>query len=190
MIVSDDFCWRNLKKETIAEKQMRIASSLLRLLQTFVLVHERCFHETLEQWMRLDGARTQLRMELTRDKPGVIGQLDDFDEHIVRRYTAKDHSVLFEELPVMIVHFIAMAMALVDDFLSIRFRRFRIALENAWIRTESHRPAFCLNRFLFEHQVDHVLRRVGKLRGRRTPVQRAPAQAVPARPGPFVPGRS
>src|SRR5207302_8265022 len=49
-------------------------------------------HEIAEQRVRPAWARSKLRMELARDEPRVVGQLDDLDEATVRRKPAEDHA--------------------------------------------------------------------------------------------------
>ena len=70
--------------------------------------------ELSEQRMWVDGAGTKLRMKLSRDKPRMVGKLDNLDQCIIRRDAAEEHAVLGEFLTEFIVHFIPVAMALIN----------------------------------------------------------------------------
>src|SRR4051812_39457565 len=53
-----------------------------------------------------------------------------------------------------------MPMSFADRRRLIRFGRDRAALEDAWIRSETHRAAFVYDGFLVEHDVDDRMCRV------------------------------
>ena len=53
-------------------------------------------------------------MELNADEPGMVGALDDLGQLAVGRDAGEQQAVLFEELPIVHVHFVAVAMALGD----------------------------------------------------------------------------
>jgi hypothetical protein len=54
------------------------------------------------------------------DEPGVISNLDDFDQHLVHRQTSQNHTVFLENIPVMIVEFITVAVALDNNFPAVK----------------------------------------------------------------------
>ncbi len=67
-----------------------------------------------EQRMRGIWARLKLWMELGRNKPGMIAQLDDFDETSVRRVTRHDETIGLKLLSKLVVKLESMPMALQD----------------------------------------------------------------------------
>ncbi len=69
--------------------------------------------------MRSHRSGLELGMKLTTDKPGMINHLDDFHQLIVRR-DAADHQPLFRQLlAILVVKFVAVAMTLDNQFLSV-----------------------------------------------------------------------
>ena len=69
--------------------------------------------------MRVDWARFQLGMELSRHEPGMVRELDNFHEVVVRIDAAEPHAVIREFLLELIIHFESMAMALGNEFLPV-----------------------------------------------------------------------
>src|SRR5256884_104422 len=57
-------------------------------------LQERRPHEIAEQRVRPVRARAELRVELARDKPRVVGELDDLDQASVGREPAEHHAPL------------------------------------------------------------------------------------------------
>src|SRR5436190_14911501 len=78
-----------------------------RLQPTVMYPRMRCSNEPFEQWVRLVGFAVDLGMKLARDKKGMLGQFDDFDQLAVRCEAAENEVLLFEPLAVRIVEFIA-----------------------------------------------------------------------------------
>ena len=83
------------------------------------LLLQRCLHEAAEQRMRAVRAGLQLRVRLRADEPGMLRQLDHLYDAAVRGLTGQKHAVLLKNLAVIVVDFIAVTMALVDDFLAV-----------------------------------------------------------------------
>ena len=81
-------------------------------------VLSRCFDERSEERVWAGGTAFQFRVKLRREKPRVIGELDDLHEATVGRQTAQRHAVLGEKLSVLVVHLEAMTMTL-GDFRSV-----------------------------------------------------------------------
>ena len=68
-------------------------------------------HESREQWVRLQRLRFELRMELNRHVPWMLGQLDDLDEFSVVR-PADDHEATLGQGPFeQAIELVAMSMA-------------------------------------------------------------------------------
>src|SRR5437868_3099238 len=96
-------------------------------------------HEIAEERVRAVGSRAKLRVELARDKPGVVGQLDDLDEPSIGRHAAEHHARFAHHLAVLVVELEAVAMALVHDLFPIRLVGAGAWLELAWVQAEPHR---------------------------------------------------
>src|ERR1044071_10024893 len=93
-------------------------------------------------------------MVLNTDEPGMIFQLDHFHQFRIGIHTNRFHTSLFELMKVFVVEFIAMAMTLMYNSVSINRIRLRALLEFTGIRSKTHRSAFCCNLLLFLHHVD------------------------------------
>ncbi len=70
-----------------------------------------------EQGVGLVGAALQLGVELDAHEPGVVGQLHDLHQPFVGGLTARIRPAASSRLAVEVVELIAVAVALVDDFL-------------------------------------------------------------------------
>ena len=71
--------------------------------------------EIAEERVRTSWTALEFRVELRRDEPGMIDQLDDFNQFIVSRMTAYLDAVRFHAFTVFIIELVAVAMALEDD---------------------------------------------------------------------------
>src|SRR5580704_15663395 len=96
--------------------------------------HHGRLDESAEQRMRIERARLQFGMELASEKPWMPLQLHDLHQMIVRRGPRRDEPDLFEPLAIVVVHFVAMAMALRNVGLAIERQRQRAGLDHAWPR--------------------------------------------------------
>src|SRR5207248_3181083 len=65
--------------------------------------------EIAEQRCGPRRARLELRVELARDEPGVVGQLDDLDEASLLERPRHDEPRLDEPRPEMVVHLVTVA---------------------------------------------------------------------------------
>src|SRR5581483_387366 len=105
--------------------------------------------------------RLELRMELRRDEPRVVRQLDDLDEAAFLVGAADDEAAGEERLPVGIVDLVAVPVALEDDRLvRVQLTRPRSLDELDRLRAEPHRPAQVLDLLLLRQQVDDGVRRL------------------------------
>ncbi len=59
-------------------------------------------------------------MELTAKEPGVVFKLDNLYQISVRRKPAQNHAVAAQEFAVVVVEFIAVAVALGNLFLPVK----------------------------------------------------------------------
>src|SRR5262245_51633488 len=57
-------------------------------------------NEADEQRMPVARRRREFRMELAREKPRMVGELDHLDEEIVHRLAGDDETEIFELLPI------------------------------------------------------------------------------------------
>src|SRR2546423_6221457 len=67
-------------------------------------------HEPCEQGVWPGGSGLELGVELAADEPGVIGQLDHFDQRAVGREPGTAHPVFGEHVAVGVRHFVAVTM--------------------------------------------------------------------------------
>ena len=118
--------------------------------------------------------RLELRVELRRDEPRVVGQLDDLDEAALLERAADDEAGVDQRLPVGVVHLVAVAVALGDDRLvAVHLAGARVVGELDGLRAEAHRAAEVLDLLLLGQQVDHRVRRLGIHLGRVGAVEAA-----------------
>src|SRR4029079_2175327 len=104
------------------------------------------------------AARLELGMELARDEPRVIGQLDDLDETALLERPRDDEPVLDELVAVLVVDLVTVAVPLVDHRLVVDVPRARSVRQLDRLRTEAHRATELLDLLLLREQVDHGVR--------------------------------
>src|SRR5262245_28124997 len=97
--------------------------------------------EVAEQRVRLRRFRLELRVTLNADEPGMVWQFDDLDEQTVRARSRESHPGGFKTRAVIVVHLVAVAVPLGDQFRSERAMRLRPRHEPALERAEPHRAA-------------------------------------------------
>ena len=64
--------------------------------------------------MRRERLRLELRMELHADEPGMIGQLDDLGQAVVRRHAGEAQPRRAQAVDVVDVDLVAVTVALAD----------------------------------------------------------------------------
>ena len=111
--------------------------------------------------MRPVGPRAELRVELARDEPRVVGELDDLDQPSIRRDAAEGHPGVAKHLSILVVELEAMAVPFVHDLLAVGLVRQRAGHELAWVQAEAHGAAHLVDVPLLGHEVDHRCRREG-----------------------------
>ena len=127
---------------------------------------ERRADELAEERRRARRPRLELRVELARDEPRVVGQLDDLDQPPLLERARDDEARVDELLAVLVVDLVAVAVALVDDGLVVGVARPRPLRDLDRLRAEPHRAAEILDLLLLREQVDHRVRRLGIHLGR------------------------
>ena len=116
--------------------------------------------EPAEERRRPRRARLELRVELARDEPRMVGQLDDLDEPALLERARDDEPVLDELVAELVVDLVAVPVALVDRRLAVDLARARALAELDRLRAEAHRAAEVLDLLLLGQQVDHRVRRL------------------------------
>ena len=107
-------------------------------------------------------------MGLAGDEVGVARHLDHLDQAVVRRDTRYHEACVHELLTELVVHLVAVAVALVDHGVAVDLRGQRALDDLARIGAEAHRAAFIVHILLLGHEVDDgKLQRIGKLRAGR-----------------------
>src|SRR5213593_4023183 len=116
-------------------------------------------HEPREERVRLPRPRAELRVELAGDEVRVLGDLDDLDELLLRPDAGDAEAGLLESGKVVVVHLVAVAVALLDDALAVQARGQAALAEDDRIETEPHRATLVGDRALLGQEVDHQVRR-------------------------------
>ena len=84
------------------------------------------FHKGDEQRVGFFDLAAQLGVELHTDEPGVVFQLDDLHQVLLRVYTNGHHPFRFVVFQVFIIEFKAMAVTLENGLAFINFESFRL----------------------------------------------------------------
>ena len=131
---------------------------------------QRGFDKRGKQRMASARVGRELRVELAGEEPRVVRQFDGFDQAFASgRYAADNQACLFQRGNVVVVDFVAMAVAFADMFAAVDFWRRGCLLSiqllahpNAWCRPNRRiRRGFrrCRRRF--------AIRQSGRRRARR-----------------------
>src|SRR5690349_2150645 len=100
----------------------------------------------------------EFRMELAGDKEGMVGQLNNLDQLAVRGEATEHKACLLEPLPVGIVEFVAMPMALLHHKSTVQASCLGSYYQLARLGSEPHCATFfCDFGLLVEHR-DHRVR--------------------------------
>ena len=91
--------------------------------------------------MRLHGTGLEFRMELAADKPGMVLQLHDFHQALVRGKAAVDKAFFLKEVLEGVVEFIAVAVALLHVFRLVGLKGLCIGHDSAGIGAKAHGAA-------------------------------------------------
>src|SRR5262245_38979207 len=91
--------------------------------------------ESTEERMTVPRRRGELRMELRREEPGVVGQLDDFHQAIARE-PGETQARLPVALQVGIVELVAVPVAFENDVLAEDLARLAAGCEQDFLCAE------------------------------------------------------
>src|SRR5262245_43212323 len=132
------------------------------------LMVQRGLDERGEERMRLPRPRAEFRVELAGHEPGMVRQLDDLDQLLVRPDPRDPKPALHEGVEIVVVDLEAMTMPLLDRALAVGLRCRAALLEDDRVEAQPHRAALVLDVPLLGQQIDHVVARRGiELRGVR-----------------------
>src|SRR6185312_8630194 len=113
----------------------------------------------MEQRMRLERLRFELRMKLAAKKERMPWDLDDLDVRLVRSCTGEAKTRAGKDGLVLAVELIAMAMTLADLGGAVSLGGDRIGLQDARPCAETHGAAHLFNADEFAEFVDDAVRR-------------------------------
>ena len=100
---------------------------------------ERGPDEVPEQRVGTVGTALELGVELARDEPRVIGQLDDLHQLAVRGLARAHQTCIFEAGTEARVDLVTVAVAFVDQLAAVGRGSFRSRRQPAGVGTEAHR---------------------------------------------------
>src|SRR5712691_13396702 len=105
------------------------------------LVLQGGFDESREKRMAGTRRRRKLGVELAADQPGMRRQLDHFAQLLALGDPGYAQALVLQPLHVLVVDFVAVAMALVDDIGAVDLARKAARLERRGLRAQAHRAA-------------------------------------------------
>ena len=124
------------------------------ILGCLVLFFESCLHESFEERMWTVRPGFELRMCLCRNEPRMGRDLDHLDDAAVRRESAQRHPVFLQDVAVIVVYFIAVAVAFADLSCAVQFLGEGAFFEHARICAEAERASNVFHTDLIRHDVD------------------------------------
>src|SRR5712691_13256284 len=105
------------------------------------LVLQRGLDERRKERMPAAGRRSEFRMELAADEPGVRRQLDHLAQLLALGEAGDAQALVLQSLHVLIVDFVAVAVALVDHVRAVDLASEAPRFERGPLSPEPHRPA-------------------------------------------------
>ena len=102
------------------------------------------------------GTGLEFRMELAAQEPGMLAlrQFHNFYQAVVRRNTTQHQTVFCQNFTVLVVKFITVTVAFINQRLSVSLIRQRTGVNLAGIQAQPHGAALIFNIHLVRHQVD------------------------------------
>ena len=94
-------------------------------------------------------------VELNCNKPGMVGNLNDFNQTTIGAGSSEPQSIRFKLLPVLIVELVSVAMTLIDIFSVISFAGDAVEIQHGRLGTQSHRATHLRDILLFVKQANH-----------------------------------
>src|SRR2546430_5284477 len=105
------------------------------------LVLQRGFDERRKERMPAAGRRSEFGMELAADEPGMRRQLDHLAQLLALGKAGGAQALVPHPLHVLVVDFVAVAVAFVDHVRAIDLAREAPGLERSTLSAQPHRPA-------------------------------------------------
>src|SRR6266581_3324109 len=121
--------------------QSFMASSRDRGLGLAGLVIQSGFDESGKERMAAAGRRSEFRVELAADQPGMRRQLDHFAQLLALGEAGNAQALVLQSLHVLVVDLIAVAVAFVDHVRAVDLAREAPGLERCALSAQAHRPA-------------------------------------------------
>src|SRR6266705_2076981 len=104
------------------------------------LVLQRGLDERRKERMPAAGRRSEFRMELAADEPGVRRQLDHLAQ-LALGEAGNTQTLVLQSLHVLVVDLVAVAVAFVDHVRAVDLARQAPGLERCALSAQAHRPA-------------------------------------------------
>src|SRR5712671_2617224 len=105
------------------------------------LVLQRGLDERRKERMPAAGRRSEFRMELAADEPGVRRQLDHLAQLLALGEAGNAQALVLQSLHVLVVDLVAVAVAFVDHVRAVDLARQAPGLERGALSAQAHRPA-------------------------------------------------
>src|SRR3989442_1891455 len=105
------------------------------------LVLQRGLDERRKERMSAAGRRSEFRMELAADEPGVRRQLDHLAQLLALGEAGNAQALVLQSLHVLVVDLVAVAVAFVDHVRAVDLARQAHGLERCALSAQAHRPA-------------------------------------------------
>ncbi len=113
--------------------------------------------ESTEEGVRFHWLRFEFRVELAAEEPGVARDLADFDVGTIGRFAGDAEAIVFEDLLVFAVEFVAVAVAFADGGFPVGLTGEAIGGEFAIISTKAHGAAEFVDALEFAEFVDDTV---------------------------------
>src|SRR6185312_8722985 len=114
-----------------------------------------------EQRVRAGRTALELWMELRRQEPRMIFQLDDLHQLVIGGAPTHQHALRLDTAAIGVIELIAVAVALEDDRLAVGCLGLAARRQAADPLAQPHCAALIRNLALIGHQIDHL---IGRLR--------------------------
>src|SRR6266702_1558048 len=150
--------------------QSFMASSRDRGLVLAGLVIQSGLDESGKERMAAAGRRSEFRVELAADQPGMRRQLDHFAQLLALGEAGNAQALVLQSLHVLVVDLVAVTVAFVDHVRAVDLAREAPRLERGALSAQAHRPAeiglfvaaldAAVAALPLGHERDHRVRRV------------------------------
>ncbi len=119
-----------------------------------------CPNESRKQRVRLERFALEFGVELNSYKPGMVWDLDDFDQAAVGTGARESQAIRLKLLAILIVEFVPVAMSLINVLGIVRLARDAVGIQHRGLGPQSHCATHLRHILLFIKQADHWVFRV------------------------------